>query len=87
VDDILDPGQHSSTIQHDDRPPLNVINKGGLPRTALPTLLSFHYYGSTMLAQRGGHPWHLWDHEFMGNGKEVFDVVTSRHSSVTQPYA
>jgi hypothetical protein len=27
-----------------------------------------------MLVWGGGHPWHLWDHGFMGNGKEVFDL-------------
>jgi hypothetical protein len=27
-----------------------------------------------MLVQKGGHLWHLWDHRFMGNGREDFDV-------------
>ncbi len=35
----------------------------------------------------GGHPWHLWDHGFMGNGKEVFDVGALGHSSVTPYFA
>jgi len=38
-----------------------------------------------MLVQRGGHPWHLWDHEFMGNGNEFFDVGALGHSSVMPP--
>jgi len=38
-----------------------------------------------MLVQGQGHPWHLWDNGFMGNGKEVFDVGASWHSDVTPP--
>jgi hypothetical protein len=38
-----------------------------------------------MLVQGGGHPWHLWDHKFMGNGKEVFDVGVLGHYGVTPP--
>jgi hypothetical protein len=40
-----------------------------------------------MLVQRGGHPWDLWDHGFMDNGKEVFDVGALGHFSVTPPTA
>ncbi len=41
VDDILDLGWHFFVIQHDERPPLAMVNKVGLPRATLPTLLSF----------------------------------------------
>jgi hypothetical protein len=44
-------------------------------------------FGSTMLVQKGGHPWHLQDHKFMGNGKEVFDVGTLGHYGVTPPFS
>ncbi len=37
----------------------------------------------TMLVQGGGHPWHLWDRWFMGNGKEVLDVGVLGHFGVT----
>ncbi len=45
----------------------------------LPTHLYFTFVAPTfrlgMLVQRGGgHPWHLWDQGFMGNGREVFYV-------------
>ncbi len=40
-----------------------------------------------MLVQKGGHPRHLWDHEFMGNEEEVFDVGALGHSSVMPPIA
>ncbi len=40
MDDILDPIRHSSIIQHDDQPPLIMINKVGLPQATLPTPLS-----------------------------------------------
>ncbi len=33
----------------------------------------------------GGYPWHLWDHKFMGNGKEVFDVGALGHFGVMPP--
>jgi hypothetical protein len=41
VDDILDLGWHFSVIQHDERPPLAMVNKVGLLWATLPTLLSF----------------------------------------------
>jgi len=41
VDDILDPGLHSCMVCHDDQPPLDVVNRVGVPQTTLPTLLSF----------------------------------------------
>jgi hypothetical protein len=44
------------------------------------TYICVNYVGA-----RGGHPWHLWDHEFMGNEKEVFDVGAVGHSGVTPP--
>jgi hypothetical protein len=42
VDDILDPPCHSCVICNNDRPPLVVVNKVGLPQIALPTFLTFH---------------------------------------------
>ncbi len=44
VDDILDPRRHSSTIQHDDQPPLAIINRVGLLWITLPTVLSFPHF-------------------------------------------
>jgi hypothetical protein len=41
VDDILDLGRHFSTVQHDDQPPLAMVNRVGLPWATLPTILSF----------------------------------------------
>src|SRR5450759_4654155 len=38
---ILDAGRRSQAMGRDDLPPLAVVNKVGLPRAALPTLLSF----------------------------------------------
>jgi hypothetical protein len=53
-----------------------------------PTLLLFFLHlhlGLVMLVQGGGHPFHLWDHIFVGNRKEVFDVGALGDSSVTPP--
>jgi hypothetical protein len=57
VDDILDPGHHSCAVYHDDRPPLVVVNKVGLPQVALPTFLNFPHFH----AFRNGSPWMIWD--------------------------
>jgi hypothetical protein len=35
-------------------------------------LLLHPHLGQLCWCKRGGHPWHLWDHGFMGNGKEGF---------------
>jgi len=40
-----------------------------------------------MWVQKGGHPWHLQEHKFMGNGEEVFDVGTPGHYGVMPPFA
>jgi hypothetical protein len=41
------------------------------PPTLLLLLLHLHL-GQLCWCQGGGHPWHLWDHKFMRNGKEGF---------------
>jgi len=41
VDDILDFGRRSQAVGRNDLPPLAVVNKIGLPRAALPTLVSY----------------------------------------------
>jgi hypothetical protein len=41
VDDILDFGRRSQAVGWNDLPPLAVVNKIGLPRAALPTLVSY----------------------------------------------
>jgi hypothetical protein len=41
VDDILDSGRRSQVVGRNDLPPLAVVNKIGLPRAALPTLVSY----------------------------------------------
>jgi hypothetical protein len=41
VDDILDSGRRSQAIGRNDLPPLAVVNKIGLPRAALLTLVSY----------------------------------------------
>jgi hypothetical protein len=74
VDVILDPGQHSSIVQHDDLPPLAVINKVDLPRTSLPTLLNFLYSslwvnyvgakGNSSLTYMGSQIYGLWEGGF-----------------------
>jgi hypothetical protein len=46
-----------------------------------------HIWVNYVGAKGRGHPWHLWDHRFMGNGKEVFDVGMPWHSSVTPLFA
>jgi hypothetical protein len=50
-----------------------------------PLLLLHLHLGQLCWCKRGGHPWHLWDHGFMGNGKEVFDVRVPRHFGVMPP--
>ncbi len=57
MDDILDSRWHSFVIQHDDKPPLVVVNRASLPRATLPTLLSF----SRSHAFRDGSPSMIWD--------------------------
>jgi hypothetical protein len=57
VDDILDQGQHSSIVHHDDRPPLAIINRVGLPWEALLTLLSFLCFHAFW----DGNPNTIWD--------------------------
>ncbi len=49
-----------------------------------PTFLYFcyTYIWVNYVGARGGHPWHLWDQGFMGNGKEVFDVRALGHFGV-----
>lgn len=41
VDDIMDSGRRSQAVGRNDLPPLAVVNKIGLPRVALPTLVSY----------------------------------------------
>ena len=41
VDDILDIGRHAQAVIHIDQPPLAVVNQVGMPRLALPTLVSY----------------------------------------------
>ncbi len=44
MDAILDLGRHFFAIQHDDRPPLAMVNKVGLPRTTPLILLNFLHF-------------------------------------------
>ncbi len=44
MDDILDPKRHFNVVQHDDRPPLAIINKVGLPWATLRTILKFSHF-------------------------------------------
>ena len=41
VDHILDKGQYAQVVVHADQPPLAVVNQVGMPRLALPTLVSY----------------------------------------------
>ncbi len=41
VDHILNVGRHSQEVVHEDSAPLALVNKVGLPRLALPTLMSY----------------------------------------------
>lgn len=59
VDNILDVGRKSQAAGRDDLPPLAVVNRIGLPRATLPTLLSFP--GSH--AYCPGGPGLVWDEE------------------------
>ncbi len=56
-DDSLDRKQHSFIVQHDDQPPLVMVNKVGLPWASLPTFLSF----SRCPTFWDGSPWMIWD--------------------------
>jgi hypothetical protein len=61
VDDILNPRRHSCMIHHDDRPPLVVVNRVGLPQTTLLTFLNFPHFR----ASRNGGLRMIWDsHSF-----------------------
>ncbi len=44
MDDIFNPRRHSSAIQHDDRPPLAMVNKVGLLQATSPFLLNFLHF-------------------------------------------
>ena len=57
VDDILDTGRHAQAVIHTDQPPLAVVNQVGMPRLALPTLVS--YPGSHAFRDHG--PGLVWD--------------------------
>ena len=41
VDHILDKGQYAQAVVQADQPPLAVVNQVGMPRLALPTLVSY----------------------------------------------
>lgn len=62
MDNHLDPRRYSFAVQHDDRPPLAVVNKVGLPRVALPTLLTFPRFHA------------FWD----GNSGTIWDANSSK---------
>jgi hypothetical protein len=57
MDDFLDLIQHSSIGQHDDWPPLVVINMVGLLRATLPIFLSFLCFHTF----QDGIPSMIWD--------------------------
>ncbi len=57
MDDILNPRCHSCIVHHDDRPPLVVVNRVGLPQTNLPTFLNFPHFR----AFRNGGLGMIWD--------------------------
>ena len=57
VDHILDKGRHAQVVVHADQPPLVVVNQVGMPRLALPTLVS--YPGSYAFQDHG--PGLVWD--------------------------
>jgi len=56
-DDLLDPRHHSCAVGQDDRPPLVVVNKVGLPQETLPTFLNFPHFH----AFKNGGPRMIWD--------------------------
>ena len=41
VDHILNEGQHAQVVVQADQPPFAVVNQVGMPRLALPTLVSY----------------------------------------------
>ena len=57
VDHILDEGRHAQVVVQDDQPPLAVVNQVGMPRLALPTVVS--YPGSYAFRDQG--PGLVWD--------------------------
>ena len=57
MDHILDEGRHAQVVVQDDQPPLAVVNRVGIPRLALPTLVS--YPGSYAFRDQG--PRLVWD--------------------------
>ena len=59
VNGILDAGRQAQVVKQNDRPPFALVNKVGMPRLTLPTLMSY----PASHAYREGGPGLVWDHQ------------------------